>query len=104
MLNNVRQGFKGGIYPVNPAYPEIDGLKCYSSVLKVPDPVDLALREAEAAIAKVLTGSRPIELTPQNAYIRRLQHQLAEQHNVSSRSRGKEPKRRVKIFPNYDGK
>ena len=43
ILNNVMKGFKGGIYPVNPAYPEIDGLKCYSSVLKVPDPVDLAI-------------------------------------------------------------
>jgi hypothetical protein len=69
-----------------------------------PDPVVLALQEAEEAITQVLAGSRPIELTPQNAYIRRLQHQLAEQYNVSSRSRGKEPKRRVKIFPNDDNK
>ena len=43
LLNNVMKGFKGGIYPVNPAYPEIDGLKCYSSVIEVPDPVDLAI-------------------------------------------------------------
>ena len=64
-----------------------------------PDPVDLALQEAEEAIAQVLAGSRPIELTPQNAYIRRLQHQLAGRSRVTSRSRGKEPKRRVKIFP-----
>jgi hypothetical protein len=63
-----------------------------------PDPVALALQEAEEAIGQVLAGSRPVELTPQNAYVRRLQHQLAEQSNVSSRSRGKEPHRRVKIF------
>jgi acyl-CoA synthetase (NDP forming) len=43
ILNNIMKGFKGGIYPVNPAYPEIDGLKCYSSVAEVPDPVELAI-------------------------------------------------------------
>ena len=39
-----------------------------------------------------------MELTPQNAYIRRLQHQLAQRYNVSSRSMGREPHRRVRIF------
>jgi len=43
ILNNVMKGFKGGIYPVNPGYPEINGIKCYPSVLEVPDPVDLAI-------------------------------------------------------------
>jgi predicted RNA-binding protein Jag len=38
-----------------------------------------------------------VELSPQSAYIRRLQHQLAEQHSLSSRSTGKEPYRRVRI-------
>jgi hypothetical protein len=58
-----------------------------------------ALEEAESAIAEVLERSRTIELTPQNSHIRRLQHQLAERYNVGSRSRGKEPNRRVKFFP-----
>lgn len=43
ILKNLVMGFKGGIYPVNPAYEEIEGLTCYPSVLKVPDPVDLAI-------------------------------------------------------------
>jgi acyl-CoA synthetase (NDP forming) len=43
ILKNLIKGFNGGIYPVNPAYPEIDGLPCYPSVLDVPDPVDLAI-------------------------------------------------------------
>lgn len=43
ILNNLMKGFKGGIYPVNPAYSEIDGLPCFPSVLDVPDPVDLAI-------------------------------------------------------------
>ena len=43
ILKNLLNGYKGKIYPVNPAYPEIEGLKCYRSVTDVPDPVDLAI-------------------------------------------------------------
>ncbi len=43
ILKNLVTGYKGGIYPVNPRYPEIDGVKCYPSVAQVPDPVDLAI-------------------------------------------------------------
>ncbi len=58
-----------------------------------------ALQEVEDAVNEVLTNSQPaVELTPQNAYIRRLQHQVAERYNVSSRSTGREPFRRVMIY------
>jgi acetyltransferase len=50
ILNNVMKGFSGGVYPVNPGYPEINGLKCYPSVLQVPDPVDLAIIFVPAAL------------------------------------------------------
>ena len=40
----------------------------------------------------------PVDLTPQSAPIRKLQHQLAERYNLGSISRGKEPFRRVRIF------
>jgi stage III sporulation protein SpoIIIAA len=63
------------------------------------DPTTSALEEAEEAIGMVLENSRTIEVAPQNSHIRRLQHQLAERYNVGSRSRGKEPNRRVKFFP-----
>ena len=63
----------------------------------VPGAAQNALRETEEAIAHVLETSAPVELSPQSAYIRRLQHQLAEQHNLASRSTGKEPYRRVRI-------
>ena len=43
ILKNLLKGYKGRIYPVNPAYPEIEGLQCYRSVTDVPDPVDLAI-------------------------------------------------------------
>ena len=59
------------------------------------DPREAALRETEDAIGLVLTSAEPVELSPQNAYIRRLQHQMAERANLVSRSRGREPYRRV---------
>ena len=63
------------------------------------DPMTAAMQEAQDAISQVLESAEPVELTPQNAYIRRLQHQLAERYNLASRSEGREPNRRVKIYP-----
>jgi hypothetical protein len=63
------------------------------------DPREAAMRETEDAIEVVLSSSEPIELSPQNAYIRRLQHQMAERANLVSRSRGREPFRRVRLYP-----
>ena len=39
----VKGGFEGEIYPVNPKYGEVNGLRCYPSVVDVPDPPDLAM-------------------------------------------------------------
>jgi hypothetical protein len=62
-----------------------------------------ALLETEDAIHQVLNkGLTTAELAPANAYIRRLQHQMATRYNLISRSRGKEPYRRVKIFRSRD--
>jgi stage III sporulation protein SpoIIIAA len=63
------------------------------------DPRDAALRETEEAIGLVRNQSEAVELSPQNAYIRRLQHQMAERANLVSRSRGREPYRRVRLYP-----
>src|SRR5829696_7342187 len=63
------------------------------------DPRDAALRETEEAIGLVLNRSEAVELSPQSAYIRRLQHQMAERANLVSRSRGREPYRRVRLYP-----
>ncbi|GIV00718.1 MAG: acetyl-CoA synthetase [Actinomycetota bacterium] len=35
--------FDGAVYPVNPRYEELFGLRCYPSVADVPEPVDLAI-------------------------------------------------------------
>ena len=41
--NLVEHGYPGPIYPVNPRAEEILGLRCYPTILAVPDPVDLAV-------------------------------------------------------------
>ncbi len=62
------------------------------------DPTTAALREAEEAIAAVTFGRTPqVELAPQSAYIRRLQHELVGRHGQRSLSRGREPYRRVVV-------
>jgi acetate---CoA ligase (ADP-forming) len=38
-----RFGFNGGVYPVNPRYSEIDGLRCYPSAAAIDKPCDLAV-------------------------------------------------------------
>jgi len=58
-----------------------------------------ALREAEDAIAYAIAERRPVELSPQNAYVRRLQHQLAEAYGLESESVGTQPVRRIVIRP-----
>jgi len=43
LANVIVSGFKGGIYPINPKSNEISGLKCYASVLDVPEAIDLVV-------------------------------------------------------------
>ena len=63
------------------------------------DDQEVALREVEEAISEVLSSTQPVELSPQNSYVRRLQHQLIQRYGLASESRGEEPFRRVVIFP-----
>jgi stage III sporulation protein SpoIIIAA len=75
---------------------------CLADVFGVPvdvDPLALAVEETQRAIEKILAGARSVELLPQNSYIRRYQHEMARQADLYSRSRGKEPRRRVRIYP-----
>jgi len=43
ILTNLRYGYAGFIYPVNPNYSHIQTLTCYATVEKIPGPVDLAI-------------------------------------------------------------
>lgn len=62
------------------------------------DPAQAALSEMQDAIEQIRNGAHSVELAPQGAYIRRQQHEVARQANLFSRSIGKEPKRRVRIY------
>ncbi|RME49401.1 MAG: AAA family ATPase [Chloroflexi bacterium] len=65
------------------------------------DPFEEAMREAQEAIEQIKMGVRDmVELRPQNSYIRRQQHELAREADLISHSRGKEPRRRVRIYRN----
>jgi len=58
-----------------------------------------ALREAREAMERVLDGDSPVELLPQNAYVRRLQHELIAKHDLKSKTVGEAPRRRVRVLP-----
>ncbi len=76
-----------------------DALSRIYGAEKKDEATTLALAEAAAAIKTVKTTLRPVEISPQNAYLRRLQHQLVAENELSARSTGKEPQRRLRITP-----
>jgi stage III sporulation protein SpoIIIAA len=82
---NQMQHFLSDLYNLSASVSEDRGL-------------DPAMLGTQAAIDAVLNGERYVELPPATAYIRRLQHQMARQANLTSHSYGKEPYRRVRIF------
>lgn len=58
----------------------------------------IAMGEAEQAVDEVINGVEEVELSSQNSYIRRLQHLIAERHDLHSCSVGEGHERRVRIF------
>ena len=62
------------------------------------DYMDEALTEAQEAAQRIMDGEKSIPLSPQTAYIRKLQHMLAEKYKVLSVSMGREPNRRVTFY------
>jgi len=60
--------------------------------------VMVAISEAEEAISAVMQGASVTALRPQSPRIRRMQHEMAERYNLSSRSRGRDPFRHVEIY------
>lgn len=65
-----------------------------------PDPFEEAMAEVRKAIDEIRRGANSVELLPREAHIRRRQHELARAANLMSRSKGKEPRRRVRIYAN----
>ena len=62
------------------------------------DHLQIALGEAKEAVEQVKKNQEAVELSPQSAYIRRLQHLIAERNDLTSQSLGKDPNRRVRIY------
>ncbi|MDY6911185.1 MAG: R3H domain-containing nucleic acid-binding protein [Chloroflexota bacterium] len=68
------------------------------------DPTEIALQETEDAIGTVRDGQDSCELSPQNSFIRRLQHQLIEKHELQSESIGSGAQRKVRVFKEFPNK
>lgn len=62
------------------------------------DDTELALNEVKTAIEKLGPDVEYIELKPQNQHIRKLQHELVDQHNLKSESIGVGQDRHLKIL------
>src|SRR3546814_20032757 len=61
----LEKGYKGKIFPVNPRYEEVGGVKCYPSIAEVPEPVDLAV---VALPAKLVLDTIPQLAAPKCAH------------------------------------
>lgn len=60
-----------------------------------------ALTEVRIAIEKVVIGKKQsVELLSRLASVRKIQHQFIDSYNLRSRSFGKEPGRKLRIYPN----
>ena len=66
------------------------------------DDTEKALDETKEAINKILAGAQQVELSPQNPHIRKLQHELVEQHNLKSISIGEGSNRHLRIIGGKD--
>jgi stage III sporulation protein SpoIIIAA len=62
------------------------------------DPTETALEEALEGVERARQTAADVELAPQNSFVRRLQHQLVERNDLTARSTGNEPNRRLVIL------
>jgi len=60
VLKFLRQhGFSGSIYPVNPKYAEVQGLRCWPSLEAIPEPVDVAVVVVPARAVEPIFAALP---------------------------------------------
>lgn len=76
----------------------LDIVETHQTLKGYSDDAERALDEAKAGINKVLAGAEHVELAPQNHHIRKLQHELVEQHNLESKSVGEGDNRHLRII------
>jgi stage III sporulation protein SpoIIIAA len=58
-----------------------------------------AIKEVTVGIEKVIETQKPVDLAPQDARIRKIQHQFVETKKFASESVGEEPFRHIRILP-----
>jgi acetyltransferase len=97
VLENLRQGFRGSLYPINPKAAEILGLAAYPSLAALPFPADLAVLAVPAPFIPGLLeecGARGIrsavilsagfrECGAEGAALERAAREAAEAHGIS---------------------
>ncbi|HEX4954827.1 MAG TPA: R3H domain-containing nucleic acid-binding protein [Thermoanaerobaculia bacterium] len=94
-----REGLRMAVVKSN-TVAQLEGfLRAEFGLPELPEDYEEALRQTEEAIDEVLEEGRPVELAPQERTVRRLQHELATSAGLTTESRGREPNRRVVIFP-----
>ena len=88
--------YKGRLYPVNPRYPEVGGVKCYPSLAEVPETPDLVLILVNASrVADMLRqcGAKGVpfviifssgfsEMGGEGVRLQRELAQIAQQHRI----------------------
>ncbi|MCS7266254.1 MAG: AAA family ATPase [Armatimonadetes bacterium] len=102
-LRNLAQKGEKPLFAVRSnTYAQVERLlRLIFGISRTPEE-ELAIREAENAAQIVLQEGRPFELKPVGPHLRKLQHQVAERFQLPSQSIGREPNRRVVIYPNND--
>ena len=69
-----------------------------STVQAVSGELDYVRQQTQSAIQAVLNGERWVDLPPGPSLVRRFQHEMARDAELTSHSYGKEPRRHVRIF------
>lgn len=92
----IKWGYKGKLYPINPRYPDINGIPCYPSLLDIENEVDMVvisipaeavLKSLEECVAKkvravVIFSSGFAEVGPTGISLQRQVTKLAKKNNL----------------------
>jgi acyl-CoA synthetase (NDP forming) len=74
LRNLVKGGFRGNVYPVNPRYEELQGLRCYAALADLPEVPDLVIfavadHRLEAALDEAIALGVPAAVIQSTLYI-----------------------------------
>lgn len=89
----LRGGFAGRVYPVNPRYDEVEGLRCFASLRDLPEAVDLAVlmvgpERLEAMLGEAVAAGAGSALIFDAAYLQGAEPPLHERLGAIARHAG----------------